>query len=26
VTGAFFIIVNLVVDILHGVIDPRTQG
>jgi peptide/nickel transport system permease protein len=26
VTGAFFIIVNLVVDLLHGVIDPRTQG
>ena len=26
VTGAFFIIVNLIVDILHGVIDPRTQS
>mgnify|MGYP005996685975 FL=1 len=25
VTGAFFIIVNLIVDILHGIIDPRTQ-
>ncbi|MAN22505.1 MAG: D-Ala-D-Ala transporter [Euryarchaeota archaeon] len=25
VTGAFFILINLAVDIMHGIIDPRTQ-
>lgn len=26
ISGVLFILVNLIVDILHGVIDPRTQG
>jgi peptide/nickel transport system permease protein len=26
VTGAIFIVVNLVVDIMHGIIDPRAAG
>ena len=25
VTRAFFILINLAVDIMHGIIDPRTQ-
>lgn len=26
VTGVIFILVNLLVDVVHGIIDPRTQG